>query len=281
MKNTPPLNWRTLPFCDGAKGTDCYFCDNMTAKNCNANRRKGRSGRPKKESAAVRSNECQPGGSSGSSSSSSTMPVLMLVDKEALGSCGPTSTDGVLSFSQLSVSAKHALLVDASQKENLAGQVSTGCASAFRKQLGNPKGTELILPKVKGKPVTYQQVFSREAKPKLSIGIDFLNRIQTTATVSNKALERIRGLLQKELCCLITLPSRANLQEDRSRMKSEWRTTEIGGRIVAMIKCPVSALRDRFGEDCVLRLSGDSGGGLIQVVGSSHKCTCFALSEAR
>ncbi|KAF4664577.1 Thymus-specific serine protease [Perkinsus chesapeaki] len=78
--------------------------------------------KPKKESAAVTSNECQPSVSSGSSSSSSTMPVLMLVDKEVLGSCGPTSTDGVLSFSQLSVSAKHALLVDASQKENLAGQ---------------------------------------------------------------------------------------------------------------------------------------------------------------
>ncbi|KAF4753989.1 hypothetical protein FOZ63_020466, partial [Perkinsus olseni] len=167
-------------------------------------------------------------------------PVLLLVNKDVLGATSAAGSDEVIEFSQLSASVKHALLVETSQKENLAGQ---------------PKGKELTMPKLHGKPVTYQQVFSKQSKPRLTIGLDFLNRIQTTATISNRALERIRQLLHSELTSVATVPSKNDLQEDRATMKADWRTMEIEGGIVAMSKSPVDALKDKYGSGCIIRLS--------------------------
>ncbi|KAF4736894.1 hypothetical protein FOZ62_020162, partial [Perkinsus olseni] len=143
-KGEVPMDWRFLAFCGGEKGKDCFFCSNMGAKNTNANRRRGKSGRPAKVASSESKGKAEGSrlgqelGSSSSSSSTCTQPVLLLVNKDVLGATSAAGSDEVIEFSQLSASVKHALLVETSQKENLAGQVSTGCASAYRKQLGQP-----------------------------------------------------------------------------------------------------------------------------------------------
>ncbi|KAF4672543.1 hypothetical protein FOZ60_001819 [Perkinsus olseni] len=189
-----------------------------------------------------------------------------MINKDVIGQEDNDNGASPLNFSQLSAVEKHAILVGASEQENLSAQVSTSCASAFRKQQRQNKGDELTMPKIRGKPVTYQQVYSKQPKPRMEISMDLLNRIQTTATLSNKGLERIRALLHAELGGVASFPSKVEFKMARAAMKTDWKTLEIEGGIVAMSKDPVSDLRRRFGSDCIMRISGDSGGGLFKLL---------------
>ncbi|KAF4668524.1 hypothetical protein FOL47_002986, partial [Perkinsus chesapeaki] len=171
-----PINWLFLSYCYGETGAACYFCDNMTSKKQNIKRSK--SGRPKVGSVGNSSDKA-PASSTPAPGSSSSVPVLLMVPKGTL-SCDFSEGSEPLQFSDLSASGKHAVLVGASQQENLAGQ----------------------------------------------------------------------------LLCSSSLP----LQ------KSKWTTFELEGGVVAMGKYLVDDLKEMYGSECVLRLSGDSGGGLFKLL---------------
>ncbi|KAF4700127.1 hypothetical protein FOZ62_000651 [Perkinsus olseni] len=279
-----PINWSTLPFCDGDAEKDCYFCSNMGSKKKVPHR--SRTGRPKKLIPSSPSTVADT-----STSPNDPVPVTLLVSRDLLGPEAEAVEDAI-EFSQLSTSIKHAVLVGTSDEAGLAGQVSTSCASAFRKRVGQQKGSELVMPRIRGKPATYKQTYSRESRCRIEVSIDVLNKIQTTATISNAALERVRGILSAELSGVVRLPSKLDLQQDRAVMKEKWATFEIQSgdetRVVAMAKTPIDDLKEKFGSECILQISGDSGGGLFKLLacpvnthlshfGSSKKVTPYLL----
>ncbi|KAF4736565.1 hypothetical protein FOZ62_004752 [Perkinsus olseni] len=238
-QGSAPIDWAFLPYCDGSRDNDnCFFCSHMGAKNMNKKRK--RPGRPKNTTPGSKAEGLATLPSS--SSQSQTIPVVLMINKDVIGQEDNDNGASPLNFSQLSAVEKHAILVGASEQENLSAQVSTSCASAFRKQQRQNKGDELTMPKIRGKPVTYQQVYSKQPKPRMEISMDLLNRIQTTATLSNKGLERIRALLHAELGGVASFPSKVEFKMARAAMKTDWKTLEIEGGIVAMSKDPAPYL---------------------------------------